>query len=194
MEGMKRLLLPVLAAATLAGCYTRGDVGVGYSYGYASAGPDLYYMSPGVSVVAYADNPTFYSDNNYWMYSGNQWYRSDYYGGGWALSYDVPYTVRSINRPYSYTRFQPGQGWARVSGGGGYRNNNRYNANTRAPTPAYGPRGGYNPPARSTYQAPARSGGSYRSPDRANGGTTVTPRGNNGGGGGGPTVRDHRRR
>jgi hypothetical protein len=196
MENMNRMLLPVLAAAALAGCYTRGDMGVGYSYGYASGGyasPDLYYMSPGVSVVAYADNPTFYSDNYYWMYSGNQWYRSNNYGGGWVVYNDVPYGVRSINRPYSYTRFQPGRGWNRVSGNAGYRNNTRYNANTRAPTPAYAPpRGGrgYTPPARSTYRAPAaRSGGSYTPPPaRANGGVTTTPRG------GGPTVRDHRRR
>ncbi len=203
MEIMKRLLLPLLAAAGLGGCYSQGTVGTGYSYGYASAGyasPDMYYLSPGVSVVAYADSPTFYSDNYYWMYSGNSWYRSNTYGSGWVVYNDVPYNVRSINRPYAYTRFQPGQGWTRTSGNGNYRGNTRYNANTRAPTPAYSPRGGrYNPPARSTYQAPAaRSGGTYNPPpdrtDRSNGGVRVTPRGGHSGGGGGPTVRDHRRR
>src|SRR5688572_14998181 len=119
---MKLLLLPLMAAAALAttaGCYTRGDVGVGYSYGYASSGgyydPDLYYLSPGVSVVAYSDYPTFYADNYYWMYSGGLWYRSPYYGSGWVVYNDVPYGVRGIRNPYGYTRFQPGRGWTRVS-------------------------------------------------------------------------------
>lgn len=193
MEIMKRLLLPFLAAAGFAGCYTSGSVGTGYSYGYASAdyaSPDMYYLSPGVSVVAYSDSPTFYSDNYYWMYSGNTWYRSNVYGSGWVVYNDVPYGVRSINRPYSYTRFQPGQGWTRTAGNGGYRNNARYNTNTNAPTPV---RGGYS--GRSTYQAPvgrSSGGGTYRAPDRSNGGVQVTPRGH--GGGSGPAVRDHRRR
>jgi len=185
---MKRYLLPVLAASALAtGCYTQGDVGVGYSYGYAASGPDLYYMSPGVSVVAYSEYPTFYSDNYYWRYQDGLWYRSGYYGGGWAVSYDVPYRVRSIDRPTTYTRFQPGRGWVRMHDGGG---GTGYNANRSAPAPAYGgrARGGttYTPAARggSTYSPPARD------PDRANGGVTTTPRG----GGSGPTVRDHRRR
>lgn len=197
---MKRLLLPVLAAAALAttaGCYTRGDVGVGYSYGYASAGgyydPDLYYLGPGVSVVAYSDYPTFYADNYYWMYSNGLWYRSPYYGSGWVVWNDVPYSVRGIRNPYGYTRFQPGRGWTRVSAGGRYGgsyNPRGYNprGNVNAPPGAYaaprGGRGNYNPPA-------ARSNRSnYNPPARANGGTWTSPRG----GGSGPTVRDHRRR
>ena len=193
---MKRLMLPILASAALAtgaGCYTQGDVGVGYSYGYASAGyasPDLYYLGPGVSVVAYSDYPAFYADNYYWMYSGGLWYRSSYYGSGWVAYNDVPYSVRSIRNPYGYTRFQPGRGWTRVSAGGNYNrsyNPRGYNARgaSSAPPAAYSaPRGGR--PSGSSY----RSNGGYSSPSHSNGGVTVTPRG----GGGGPTVRDHRRR
>jgi hypothetical protein len=141
---MKRLLLAAAATAALAtGCYTQGDVGAGYSYGYAAPAPDLYYMSPGVSVVAYADYPTFYSDGYYWMYRDNVWYSSSYYGGGWAVSYNVPTYVRSIDRPYSYARFQPGAGWSRVSSpsygyNGGVRDHRTYGNG--------GYNGGYTPP------------------------------------------------
>jgi len=182
---MKRLLLAALAATGLAtGCYTRGDVGytAGYSTGYYAAGPDLYYLSPGVSVVAYSDYPTFYSDNAYWMYRDGLWYSSSYYGGGWAVSYNVPTYVRGIHQPQTYTRFQPGRGRVRTHGGGngtynqyhprGYKTGRPAN---RAPPPAY---------------APNRGGGGYNPPPAARGG-----RGNGGGrGGAGPVVRDHRHR
>lgn len=182
---MKRFLLPALAASALAtGCYAQGDVGTGYSYGYATTtGPDLYYLSPGVSVVAYSDSPTFYSDNAYWMYQDGNWYSSNYYGGGWNVSYNVPVGVRSINRPTAYTRFQPGQGWSRVSASGGYRGNTSYNANTSAPAAAYAaPRGG----------RPYSSGG-YAPAARTTGGSTYSPPSRSSGGGG-PIVRDHRHR
>ena len=119
---MKKILLPVVAALGFsAGCYTHGDVGMSYSSGgyYAASGPDLYYYSPGVSVVAYSDDPVFYSDNYYWRYYNGVWYQSPYYNTGWTVSYNVPYGVRSIDRPYTYARFRPGQGWTRVSAGGG---------------------------------------------------------------------------
>ncbi len=168
LTNMKKLLLPAFAAAALAtGCMTHGDVGVGYSYGYASPSPDMYVVGDGVNVVAYADYPTFYSDNYYWMYNGGVWYRSGYYGGGWAASYDVPYRVRSIRAPHTYARFQPGNGWTRArspayQGGGasvrdqrGY--NGGYNGGTsgRTYTPPNGAvrdhrsGGGYSPPASS---------------------------------------------
>lgn len=137
---MKKLLLSVLAATAFAGCVTRGDVGVGYSYGYASPAPDMYVMGDGVSVVAYADYPTFYSDNYYWMYNNGMWYRSGYYGGGWVVSYDVPYRVRSIRQPHSYARFQPGAGWTRYNAGGTAVRDHRYNGGG-----TYQGRGGYNP-------------------------------------------------
>src|SRR4051812_23345676 len=155
---MKKILLPVVAALGFtAGCYTHGDVGYSSGGGYyaAASGPDLYYYAPGVSVVAYSDDPVFYSDNYYWRYSDGIWYQSPYYDSGWSVSYNVPYGVRSIDRPYSYARFRPGQGWTRVNaranatgysqGGvqvrdhrGGYNNNNsgRYYNNNARPAPA----------------------------------------------------------
>ena len=153
---MKRILLPVLATLAIgvggAGCYAHGDYGASYSYGYAAPAPDLYYMSPGVSVVAYSDYPVFYSDNYYWRYDNGLWYRSGYYNGGWSVHYDVPYRVRSIQRPHSYARFTPGTGWSRAPAP---RYNGGYNGGVRDHRSGYGARG-YNPPAR-TYQPPART-------------------------------------
>jgi hypothetical protein len=186
---MKRLLLAALAASGLAtGCYTQADVGysAGYSTGYYAAGPDLYYLSPGVSVVAYSDYPTFYSDNAYWMYRDGLWYSSSYYGGGWAVSYNVPYGVRGIRQPGSYTRFQPGRGWVRMHNGG----NGTYNAYRGYNPRGYNPRqGGYTPPPASA--RPNGGGRAWTAPAPA-----ARSGGWNGGGrsGGGPVVRDHRHR
>lgn len=146
---MKRFLLAAVAAAGLAtGCYTQGDVGAGYSYGYANAGygyaaPDMYVMSNGVNVVAYADYPTFYSDNYYWQFNNGLWYRSNYYGGGWAVTYDVPYRIRSIDRPYSYARFRPGAGWTRARTPVGYGRPGYQQPGTVRDHRTY--RGGYTP-------------------------------------------------
>ncbi len=156
---MKKMLLSLVAAASLGACYTQGDVGVGYSYGYAAPAPDMYVVSDGVSVVAYADYPTFYSDGYYWMYNGGLWYRSGYYGGGWAVSYDVPYRVRSIRQPHTYAHFTPGAGWQRSYvrdhrsyNGGGY---NRGGYQGRTTGPAVRDHRTYSPPPATTYQPPA---------------------------------------
>ena len=58
---MKNILLPLVTAlgtiiVSASGCYTQGDVGMTYSSGggyYADSSPDLYYYSPGVSIVAW---------------------------------------------------------------------------------------------------------------------------------------------
>jgi len=158
---MRKLLLPVVASlAFAAGCYTSGDVGGGASYstggGYYAGGagyaePQLYYYGPGVSVVAYSDDPVFYSDGLYWRYYGDTWYSSSYYGGGWAVSYNVPYGVRSIDRPHSYAHFTPNQGWTRVNASGGY-----YGGGGGAPT-VRDHRTGYNNSSARTYNPPART-------------------------------------
>lgn len=183
---MRKILLPlVMALAASAGCYTQGDVGysAGYSGGYGYAGPEMYYYSPGVSIVAYADDPVFYSDNFYWRYYDGGWYRSSSWNGGWSAAYDVPYGVRGIDRPYSYAHFTPGQGWTRVGGGGGgyagapggvrdHRTGGGgyYPARTYQAPEARDHRA-YSPSPQPTYTAPARS-----APMRS-----------------GPVVRDHRR-
>ena len=182
---MRKLLLPIVASlACAAGCYTQGDVGGGAYYGggggYYAAGPSMYYYSPGVSVVAYTDDPVFYSDGMYWRYYGDTWYSSPYYNTGWVVNYNVPYGVRGIREPRSYAHFTPGAGWTRVSAGGGY--NGGYNGGYHGPSGGYYGTGGGAPVVRDhrtyqpTYAPAARSTPVYRG----------------GGGGGFGGVRDHR--
>ena len=187
---MQRTLLPLVAALGLfAGCYTHGDVGVGYSYGYAAPAPSMYYVSPGVSVVAYSDYPVFYSDNYYWMYSDGLWYRSHYHGGGWVVWHDVPYRVRSIDRPYRYARYNPGRWSRQPTYQGGVRDHRTYRGSYRGnyrPAPAPAVRD-HRAPRATTYRAPAprqapatrdhRAAPVHRAPAPSR-----------------PTVRDHRRR
>ena len=155
---MQRILLPVVAALGLvAGCYTQGDVGVGYSYGYAAPAPSMYYVSPGVSVVAYSDYPVFYSDNYYWRYDGGLWYRSSYYNSGWVAWNDVPYGVRSIDRPYRYTRYNPGR-WSRDPYAGsrdGVRDHRTYRGGYQGRTQPAAPAPGIRD--HRTYQAPRQA-------------------------------------
>lgn len=91
------LLLSMLATA----CVGETAVGVAYS----APAPDLVYVSPGVSVIADYDYPVFYASNFYWRYDRGVWYRSRTYRGGWAVSYDVPATVRRIDRPAAYVHY-----------------------------------------------------------------------------------------
>jgi hypothetical protein len=195
MLTMQRILLPVVAALGLAtGCYTQGDVGVGYSYGYAAPAPSMYYVSPGVSVVAYSDYPVFYSDNYYWRYDNGLWYRSTYAGGGWVAWSNVPYSVRTIDRPARYARFTPGQGWSRQPYQGSYQGGVRdhrtyqggYQGGARtAPGPAVRDHRTYNAPQPQPAQAPVVR--DHRAP------TYSAPAPSNRQGPSGPTTRDHRR-
>ena len=100
---MRNAILIALFAG-MAGCAgtTSGEVGV-----YATT-PNLVYLDNGVQVVSDYDYPVFYSDNAYWMYRGGYWYRSPYWDRGWVAtySYDVPYRIRTIDRPYAYAHYR----------------------------------------------------------------------------------------
>lgn len=87
-------------AALATGCVAGGEGG--YSVAYAVPAPDLVYVAPGVQVIADYDYPVFFADGVYWRYDGGVWYRSRTYTGGWAITYDVPVTVRHIDRPATY--------------------------------------------------------------------------------------------
>ena len=119
-----RLLL-TLALTVAAGCAADSS----YRVTASVASPELAYVGPGVYAVADSSDPVFYSDNYYWRYDGGLWYRSSYYNGGWAVYSDVPYGVRSIDRPARYARFTPGQGWSREPYNGGYRGGYQGNYN-----------------------------------------------------------------
>ena len=101
---MRSCFTIVMLAALATGCVANGEVG--YSVAYAAPAPDLVYVAPGVQVIANYDYPVFFADGVYWRYDGGVWYRSRTYTGGWAITYDVPVTVRHIDRPAAYVHYR----------------------------------------------------------------------------------------
>jgi hypothetical protein len=81
------------------------SVNAGYSTGYVA--PEMVEVEPGVQVVYDYDEPVFYSDNYYWRFYNNGWYRSSVHNGGWVSYNDAPMRVRSISRPTEYTHYRP---------------------------------------------------------------------------------------
>jgi len=155
---MRKILLTaalVVGASAFAGCYVEDPAPVYAGGGYAAAGPQLAYVSPGVQVVADYDYPVFYSDGLYWRSYGGYWYSSRWYDRGWGINYRVPVGVRGISRPYAYSHYR----------GGGYVRD--YRAYGR---PAY--RGG-SVVRSSGYRGPARS---YRPSGRSTGRSTTPVR------------------
>ena len=176
---MTRTLLMVSLLVAAVGCYSEdpqpnyggggyGAPGYGPQQGAPGAAPGAYDNSggapgspdlvavdgsPGVQVIADYDYPVFYSDNFYWRYDGGLWYRSGYWGGGWGVSYNVPYGIRGIAHPYSYAHYRPA-GWV-ARGGVGFRGGAGYRGGA-----AYRGGGGYRAPARGGVQAV--HGPSYR--------------------------------
>jgi hypothetical protein len=98
------LILSGALSASVAGC--TGQAEVRYS-GNASA-PELVTMEsdPSVSVVANSEEPVFYSENTYWLYRDQHWYRSASHRGGWTEARTVPEHVRRIDRPTTYVHFR----------------------------------------------------------------------------------------
>jgi hypothetical protein len=98
----------IATALFAAGCAGR----VGYSATVSSDGygSDLVYAAPGVQVIADYDEPIFYADNFYWRFSGDRWYRSPQYTGGWAFA-TPPVAVMRIDRPQAFVHYRPA-GWA----------------------------------------------------------------------------------
>jgi hypothetical protein len=81
--------------------------------------PDLVAVSPGVQVIADADEPLFYADGYYWLYRDNTWMRSDNYRGGFArIDVNiVPQGVRAIQQPQTYAHYRRNTGRAYARGG-----------------------------------------------------------------------------
>ena len=101
---MRRLLL-TLAIVLATGCAARGSYGVTASV----HSPELAYVGPGVYAVADYHEPVFYSDNYYWRYYNNGWYRSNAYNSGWTYYSRPPRAVVSIRTPQAYVRYRPSQ-------------------------------------------------------------------------------------
>lgn len=106
---MRRLLIlfALSASALAAGCAGQGTVTYTASARYSQ--PSLAYVSPGVYVVADYNEPVFYSDNSYWLYRNNNWYRSNYYDRGWTYYRTPPHAVLTVQRPYAYVRYRPSE-------------------------------------------------------------------------------------
>lgn len=109
---MKRTtLFGILVASALAGgCTVHGRA---HSPAYVSSSAELAYVGPGVYAVANYHEPVFYSDNAYWLYRDDGWYRSGYYTGGWERVRSAPRAVVSIQRPRAYVRWS-GEGRTRI--------------------------------------------------------------------------------
>lgn len=56
-------------------------------------------------MIANYREPIFYSDNHYWRYSGNVWYRSSVHTRGW-VRYQAPTAVLRIERPSAYVYYR----------------------------------------------------------------------------------------
>jgi hypothetical protein len=103
---MSRFTLPALltAAALAVGCTGGYVASSGTAYATYST-PDLAYVSPGVYAVADYDYPVFYSNNYYWRYDNNRWYRSAYYDRGWTYA-RPPQVIARIESPYRYRHYR----------------------------------------------------------------------------------------
>ncbi len=94
-----------LVAAALGGC-AGGEAESGAEVRVTS--PELMTVSPGVQVVADADEPLFYADGYYWLYRDGIWLRSDSYRGGFArIDVNmVPGEIRDISQPQMYAHYR----------------------------------------------------------------------------------------
>jgi hypothetical protein len=97
-------LASILIAAGLAGCagtvHYRGTVAV--------SDPNLVEVQPGVYALADSDEPIFYNDGYYWLYTDGSWMRSPSYNGGFVTvdAYHVPQRVRVIQHPRTYVHYR----------------------------------------------------------------------------------------
>jgi hypothetical protein len=104
MKALTVLACAWLVAAGACASELSGDVRV--------TSPDLVAVSPGIQVVADADEPLFYADGFYWLYRDHIWYRSDQVRSGFARidPYMIPGDLRAIPQPQIYAHYRHNQG------------------------------------------------------------------------------------
>lgn len=104
-----------VVASTLAGCASHGEVE--YAGGVQVASPELVEVSPGVMVIADANEPIFYSRGEYWLYRDGYWFQSNTYNRGFArVDFTaVPNEVRVIDRPQLYVHYRANLGRNRAA-------------------------------------------------------------------------------
>lgn len=93
--------LAFVLSASLAAC-AGGQAEVHYTGEVTT--PELVTMEsdPSVMIVANADEPVFYSENTYYLYRDQRWFRSSSHRGGWARVETPPEHIRRIERPTAY--------------------------------------------------------------------------------------------
>jgi hypothetical protein len=101
---MRKLFFALLLGS--AACAGTGTVAYTNSGSYGYADVDMVTVSPGVQVIADYDEPVFYSGGYYWRQSGDIWYRSNNWTGGWGV-YNPPRAVVNIRSPNAYVRYRP---------------------------------------------------------------------------------------
>src|ERR687887_344448 len=104
---MTRRLAFALALA-LGACGGSGSGYVAYSGSVTVRSPELVTVEddPDVYVLADADEPVFYTDNYYWLYRNDHWYRSHTYDRDWvSVSAPAP-RLRRIHTPTAYIRYR----------------------------------------------------------------------------------------
>lgn len=100
---MTRTLTLILSATLAAACAGKGTDRVEYATSANTTNPVLVEVSPGVEVVADAKEPVFRSNNAYWLYRGERWYRSADLGGrSWMQIGTPPSALASLGDPQQY--------------------------------------------------------------------------------------------
>jgi hypothetical protein len=97
--------LALLLIVSLAAC--AGEAAVRYS-GDATT-PELVAIDidPSVMVVANADEPIFYTENTYYLYRNDRWYRSASHRSGWKRIDTPPERLARIEQPRTYVHYRP---------------------------------------------------------------------------------------
>jgi hypothetical protein len=117
----KRLACLLAASLGIGGLGACAGSATGSAYGGGGAGyvsvtvrsPELVSVEDDLYVVADADEPVFYADDQYWLYRDDRWYRSRSYDRGYVYVESPPQRVRRIREPTAYVRYRTRQQEAR---------------------------------------------------------------------------------
>lgn len=94
----------ILLATLAAGC--AGEKQVEYAASVNVSTPELVALGPGVDVVVGAREPVFRTNNAFWLYRGDRWYRSDELRGSWVRIVTPPPTLTAIVEPGRFANYR----------------------------------------------------------------------------------------
>lgn len=98
--------LSFIVAAMLAGACA-GTANVQYATPVTTSAPELVTIAPEVDVVLDAREPVFRTNNAYWLYRDDRWYRSDDLRGTWVRIVSPPRALAAIDNPRRYANYRP---------------------------------------------------------------------------------------